>query len=120
MRKSVAVEVAQALSASLNGEGTNPEICIPPRLALGANQIQKGGHEKIYQVHHNYLSDVTFIPLNASCQIEFQVIEHLESGKTVTRSPRQWAKSLVDTDGNSLEVDLKNGTTDGSAVLIAQ
>jgi hypothetical protein len=115
--KSVAVQVAQALSASLNGEGSNPEIFIS-RMALGANQIAKGEHEKIYKVHHDYLSDVVFIPFTASRRIDLNVIEHLESGETVTRSPRQWAKSLVDNDGNSLEVDLENGTIDGSAVLI--
>ena len=115
--KSVAVAVAQSLSASLNGEGTNPEIFIS-RLALGANQIAKGEHEKIYKVHHDFLSDVLLIPFTASRQIDLPVIEHLDSGETVTRSPRQWAKSLVDEEGNSLEVDLENGTTDGSAVLI--
>jgi hypothetical protein len=115
--KLVAVKVAHALSAALNGEGSNPEIFIS-RLALGANQIKKGEHEKIYKVHHEYLSDVTFIPFPASRQIDLQVIEHLDTGETVTRSPRQWAKSLVDIDGISLEVDLEIGTTDGSAVLI--
>ncbi|KAI2509010.1 hypothetical protein MHU86_5386 [Fragilaria crotonensis] len=115
--RSVAVEVAQALSTALNGTGSNPEIFIS-RLALGANQIKKGEHEKIYKVHHEYLSDIMFIPFPASRQIDLQVIEHLNSGETVTRSPRQWAKSLCDKDGIPLEVDLENGTIDGSAVLI--
>ncbi len=85
--KSVAVKVAQALSASLNGEGTNPEIFIS-RMALGANQIAKGEHEKIYKVHHDYLSDVAFIPFTASRQIDLTVIEHLESGEMVTQHLR--------------------------------
>ncbi len=115
--KTVAVSVAQILSASLNGEGTTPEIFIS-RLALGANQVLKGEHEKIYKVHHEYLADVKFIPFTASRKIDLEVIEHLDSGATVTRSPRQWAKSLVDDEGQSLEVDLEQGTIDSSAVLI--
>jgi hypothetical protein len=115
--KSVAVSVAQTLSTALNGEGTNPEIFIS-RLALGANQVAKGEHEQIYKVHHDYLADVKFIPFTASRMIDRQVIEHLASGETVTRTPRQWAKSLTDSNGQSLEVDLEQGTSDGSAVLI--
>ena len=116
--KAAALSVAQSLSTALNGEGTNTEIFISS-LALGANQIAKGEHEQIYKVHHDYLADVKFIPFPASRQIDTPAIEHLESGETVTRTPRQWAKSLVDDEGNSLEVDLEQGTTDGTAVLIA-
>jgi hypothetical protein len=64
------------------------------------------------------LTDVKYIPFTASRLIDTPAIEHLESGNTVTRTPRQWAKSLVDNDGNSLEIDLEQGTTDGSAVLL--
>jgi hypothetical protein len=113
----VAVSVAQSLSTALNGEGPNTEIFIS-RLAFGANQIAKGEHEQFYKVHHDYLADVKYIPFTASLLFDTPAIEHLESGETVTRTPRHWAKSLVDDNGNSLKVDLQQGTTDGSAVLI--
>jgi hypothetical protein len=52
--RQVATEVAQTLSTFLNNEGTNPEIFIS-RLALGANRTARGNHERIYQVHHDFM-----------------------------------------------------------------
>jgi hypothetical protein len=64
----VSTEVAQILS-TLNGEGTNPEIFIS-RLALGANRIARGDHDKIYQVHHDFMEDVVYPPFLSSTQID--------------------------------------------------
>ena len=88
-------------------------------MALGANQHTKGEHEQIYRVHHDYLADITRLPFPACRAIDTAVTEHLDSGLQVTRTPRQWAKSLTFADGTtSLEADLENGTSDGTAVLI--
>ena len=115
--KQVATEVAKLLSTSLNGEGTNPEIFIS-RLALGANRTARGDHERIYQVHHDFMDDIVYLPFLSSKQIDIPIIEYLESGEQITRTPRQWAKSLVNSDGISLEVDMENGRPDGNVVLI--
>ena len=115
--KQVATQVAQVLSTSLNGEGTNPEIFIS-RLALGANRIARGDHEAIYKVHHECMSDIVYLPFSGSKQIDLPVVEYLESGEQLTRSPRQWAKSLKLSDDVSLEVDMENGSPDGSVVLV--
>jgi hypothetical protein len=115
--KQVATEVAKLLSTSLNGEGTNPEIFIS-RLALGANRTARGDHERIYQVHHDFMDDIVYLPFLSSKQIDIPIIECLESGEQINRTPRQWAKSLVNSDGISLEVDMENGRPDGNVVLI--
>ncbi len=115
--KQVSTEVAQILSTFLNGEGTNPEIFIS-RLALGANRTARGDHDRIYQVHHDFMADVVYLPFLSSKQIDFPIIEHLDSGEQLTRTPRQWAKSLLDSDGQSLEVDMENGYAEGEVVLI--
>ena len=115
--KQVATEVAKLLSTSLNGEGTNPEIFIS-RLALGANRTARGDHERIYQVHHDFMDDIVYLPFLSSKQIDIPIIEYLESGEQINRTPRQWAKSLVNSDGISLEVDMENGRPDGNVVLI--
>ena len=113
----VSTQVAKILSTSLDGSGTNPEIFIS-RLALGANREVRGDYEKIYQVHHDYMADIVRIPFLVSRQIDTPVVDYLDSGDQIQRSPRQWAKSLVYPDGTHLEADLENGTLGGGAVLI--
>jgi hypothetical protein len=113
----VATQVAQILSSFLNGEGTNPEIFIS-RLALGANRITRGDHDRIYQVHRDYMTDIDHLPFLSSKQIDIPIVEYLDTGAQISRSPRQWAKSLCDGEGHSLEVDMENGLLDGNVVLI--
>ncbi len=57
----MATQVAQTLSTCLNGEGTNPEIFIS-RLALDANRVARGDHQRIYHVHHSFIEDIVFLP----------------------------------------------------------
>ena len=115
--KQVATQVAQILSSTLNGEGPNPEIFIS-RLALGANRITRGDHERIYQVHHDFMDDIVLLPFLSSKQIDTPIVEYLDTGEQLSRTPRQWAKSLCDIEGVSLEVDMENGLPDGEVVLI--
>ena len=115
--KSVSTQVAQLLSTHLNGEGTNPEIFIS-RLALGANRSARGNHEKIYQVHQDYLSDIVYLPFLVTTQLDTALAEYSDSGEQLQRSPRQWAKSLVAADGSSLEIDIENGNSTRTACLI--
>jgi hypothetical protein len=115
--KASSTKVAEILSTALCGEGKNAEIFIS-RLAIGANQTSKKEHERIYQVHMDYLKDIVYIPFPIQA-INTLVTEYLESGPTTTQTPRQWAKSLVTKDGASLEIDLENGTADGSAIILA-
>ena len=105
------------MSTFLNGEGTNPEIFIS-RLALGANRTARGDHERIYQVHHDFMEDIMYLPFLSSKQIHIVIAEYLESGEQITRTPSQWAKSLVDSNGKSLKVDMENGNTDGDVFFI--
>jgi hypothetical protein len=58
------------------------------------------------------------LPFLSSKQIDIPIAEYLESGEQITRTQSQWAKSLIDPDGKSLEVDMENGNTDGDVVLI--
>ena len=76
--KQVSTQVAQILSTFLNGEGTNPEIFIS-RLALGANRTARGDHDRIYQVHHDFMADVVYLPFLSSKHIDLPIIEHLDS-----------------------------------------
>ena len=115
--KQVATKVAQILSTALDGEGSTPEIFIS-RLALGANRIARGDHEAIYQVHHDFMSDIVYLPFPSSMPIDTAVVEYLDSGEQITRTPRQWAKSLTLAEDEAMEVDMENGTPDGSVVLI--
>jgi hypothetical protein len=115
--KQVATQVAQILSSVLNGEGTNPEIFIS-RLALGANRITRGDHERIYKVHHDFMADIVHLPFLSTKQIDIPIVEYADTGAQISRTPRQWAKSLCDSEGNSLEVDMENGLPDGEAVLV--
>ena len=96
----------------------HPEIFIS-RLGLGANQTSKKNHERIYSVHNEYVADVSHLLFAASASIDTAVTEFYDSGETVLRTPRQWAKSLVTIDGMSLEADLENGGAhEGRAVLV--
>jgi hypothetical protein len=115
--KQVATQVAQILSSVLNGEGTNPEIFIS-RLALGANRITRGDHERIYQIHHDFMADIIHLPFLSSKQIDIPIVEYLDTGEQISRTPRQWAKSLGNSAGTSFEVDLENGLPHGDAVII--
>ena len=114
----MSTKLAEILSNALCGEGIHPEIFIS-RLALGANQTSKNDHERIYKVHNEFLHDVSHLLFSASAAINSTVTEFYDSGETITRTPRQWAKSLVSPEGESLEVDLENGGTQaGKAVLV--
>ena len=93
--KQVSTQVAQILSTALNGEGTNPEIFIS-RLALGANRIARGEHEKIYQVHHDYLADIVYLPFPVSRQIDTALVEYLESGEQINRNSSPVGKKPFD------------------------
>ena len=64
------------------------------------------------------MADVVYLPFLSSKHIDLPIIEHLDSGEQLTRTPRQWAKSLIDSDGQSLEVDMENGYSEGEVVLI--
>jgi hypothetical protein len=115
--KASSTTVAEILSTALCGEGPNNEIFIS-RLAIGANKTSKEEHARIYQVHIDYLKDTVYIPF-PNIAIDTPVTEYLETGEKQTmQTPRQWAKSLVAADGSSLELDLENGTADGSALLM--
>ena len=116
--KSTSTKTAEILSNALCGEGQHPEIFIS-RLGLGASQTSKQNHERIYTVHNEYLDDVAHLLFSASASIDTVVTEFFDSGETILRTPRQWAKSLVSPDGNSLEADLENGGAHaGRAVLV--
>jgi hypothetical protein len=114
--KATSTKVAEILSTALCGEGKHAEIFIS-RLAIGANQTSKTEHAQIYQVHMDYLKDVVYIPFMNSA-IDTPVTEYLESGSTLVQTPRQWAKSLINDDGTPLEIDIENGTANGSAILL--
>jgi hypothetical protein len=114
--KATSTKVAEILSTALCGEGKHAEIFIS-RLAIGANQTSKTEHAQIYQVHMDYLKDVVHIPFMNSA-IDTPVTEYLESGSTLVQTPRQWAKSLLNDDGTPLEIDIENGTANGSAILL--
>lgn len=115
--KAMSTKVAEILSTALCGEGSHPEIFIS-KLALGANQTSKRDHESIYKVHNEYLADVSHLLFSASNPIDVAVTEFFDSGATVTRTPRQWAKSLVSPDGTSLEADLENGGAPGGKAIL--
>ena len=110
--KSVFTKLAEHLSTALCGKGIHPEIFIS-RLALGANQTSKHDYQRIYKVHNEFIDDVSHLLFAASAAIDTAVTEFF------SRTPRQWAKSLVSPDGVSLEADLENGgTNEGKAVLV--
>jgi hypothetical protein len=114
----MSTKLAENLSTALCGEGIHPEIFIS-RLALGANQTSKHDHERIYKVHNEFLADVSHLLFSASVALDTEVKEFFDSGETVSRTPRQWAKSLISRDGASLEADLENGGANESrAVLV--
>jgi hypothetical protein len=115
--KSTSIKTAELLSTALCGEGKNPEIFIS-RLAIGSNHTSRADHGKIYKVHLDFLNDITYLPFPLNGPIDLPVTEHLDSGETRTQSPRQWAKGLTSEDGMSLEVDIENGKSDGTVVLI--
>lgn len=116
--KSMSTTLAETLSTALCGEGIHPEIFIS-RLALGANQTSKLDHERIYKVHNEYLEDASHLLFSASAAIDTETTEFFDSGETIRRTPRQWAKSLVSPDGQSLEADLENGgALESKAVLV--
>jgi hypothetical protein len=113
----MSTKVAEILSTALCGEGATTEIFIS-RLAIGANHTSKTEHAQIYNVHMEYLKDLVYIPFTNKA-IDSPVTEYLDSGPTTSQTPRQWAKSLVAEDGSSLEIDLENGTDNGSAMIMS-
>lgn len=88
------------------------------RLAIGANQTSRADHLKIYQVHLDFLSNISYLPFLNTGPIDLLVTEYLDFGETRYQSSRQWAESLTSDDGSSLKVDIGYGKGDGTAVLI--
>ncbi len=116
--KKQSTKLAEILSTALCGEGTHPEIFIS-RLAIGASLTSKRQHDEIYNVHNSFLEDVSHLLFSISTPIDVIATEYLASGKTLTRTPRQWAKSLAFPDGSPLETDLEDGGyIDSTFVLI--
>ena len=115
--KSVSTQVAEIPSRTLCGEGLYPEIFIS-RVGIGANQTTVDEHAQIYSKHIEFLNDITYLPFPFYGPIDAPVTEYLESGETIMRSPRMWAKSLQSSDGTSLEVDLEHEKMDGHPLLI--
>jgi hypothetical protein len=113
----MSTQLAEILSTALCGEGTHPEIFIS-RLALGANQTSKLDYERIYKVHNDFLDDVSHLLFSASASIDTKVTEFFDSGETICRTPRQWAKSLVAPDGHFLEADLENGGANENRTIL--
>ena len=93
------------MSTALCGEHKAPEIFIS-RLGLGASLTTTKEHEELYEIHSEYLRDISYLPFPLPGSIDNQVTEYLDSGETISQSPRMWAKSLTADDGSSLEVDL--------------
>ena len=116
--KSESTKTAEILCNALCGDAPHHEIFIA-RLALGANQTSKSDHERIYEVHNEFLTDVSHLLFSAAASIDDPVTEYFHTGETIVRSPRQWAKSLVFPDGDPMEADLENGGEyNGKAVLV--
>jgi hypothetical protein len=49
-----------------------------------------------------------YLPFPTSQKIDLAVVEYLETGEQITRTPRQWAKSLLLPDEASMEVDMES------------
>ena len=94
-----------------------------PRLIGTVIEVRSSRIRNVYghirSVIDAYLADVSHLLFSASAAIDTPVTEYLKSGETVARSPRQWAKSLVFPNGESLEVDLEyGGAFESRAVLV--
>ncbi len=70
-------------------------------------------------MHNEFLEDVSHLLFSISTPINGIATEYLvASGKTMTRTPRQWAKSLVFPDGVPLETDLDDVGYIGSKAVL--
>ena len=59
-----------------------------------------------------------YLPFQVTNHIDTPLTEFLESDESITRTPRQWVRSLCSDDGTSLETDLENGgITEGHATM---
>jgi hypothetical protein len=114
--KTDVTKVTEYLTQTLNGEGARTEVFLS-KLGLGAIKMNRSDLERIYQHHHNYLKDIHHISFSLTRNIDSKRIEYTDDGQSQERSPRIWATTL-EHDGKNLNVDIENGTKDGSTILI--
>jgi hypothetical protein len=91
----------------------NLSTCIGPKI------YRPFDTEREFPLTPPRMADVVYLPFLSSKQIDIPFVEYLDSGEhELTRTPRQWAKSLIDSNGKSLEVDIENIYAEGKVVLI--
>jgi hypothetical protein len=106
--------LSQILLTALTGNGSPIYI---PRFAFADMTREKV--IKLFETHDQYIKALKFIPLYPRLtNLDTLRIEHLEDGKTVKRSTREWASSIKLADGTDAKCDVVNGGLDQKAYLL--
>ena len=111
-----ASQLAEILCKKMTGEGTTPEIFIS-RYGLGASKLTSSDLDRLYATHKSWKGNLEFVDFNVTRNIDAPRTEFLDDGTEISRSPREWARSLSDSDGTVLGIDLDNGGRAGKAFL---
>jgi hypothetical protein len=92
----------------------NLSTCIGPKI------YRPFDTERKFPLTPPRMADVVYLPtILSSKQIDIPFVKYLDSGEhELTCTPQQWAKSLMDSNGKSLEVDMENRYAEGKVVLI--
>jgi hypothetical protein len=105
--------LTEILSSHLNGQETSVFL---GRLLI--SNMETTEVDAVFQTHANFVTSLRCLPLSPVVQNLDRVrTEHRKAGN-IMRTARMWAKTLIDTDGQSLQCDVENGGENQRAQLL--
>jgi hypothetical protein len=107
--------LSQALLTILDGSGAGVYI---PRFAFASMSTEKA--IKLFENHDSYTKALRFIPLSPLINnLDTLCVEHFPDGTTMERTVRDWASTILSTDGTeSVHCDVVNGGYDQKSYLL--
>ena len=107
--------LSQALLTILDGSGAGVYI---PRFAFASMSTEKA--IKLFENHDSYIKALRFIPLSPLINnLDTLRVEHFPDGTTMERTVRDWASTILSTDGTEpVHCDVVNGGYDQKSYLL--
>ena len=107
--------LSQALLTILDGSCAGVYV---PRFAFASMSTEKA--RKLFEHHDSYIKALRFIPLSPMINnLDTLRVEHFPDGSTMERTVRDWAATIMSTDGKeSTHCDVVNGGYDQKSYLL--
>lgn len=107
--------LSEILSAHLDGTNNNTALFVASQAVKSMTHEEMG---KMFEAHTTYVDNIQRLPLHPKVINIDRARPEYSDGITVTRSTREWARTLKTTQGHSLRCDVENGGPDRRAYLL--